>query len=362
MSEFAAKVNDWLLQSRAKPLDAPVAEPIPQETKPNRVPLPKKIIYLIVGVTITFFVLVGVVTTLCVLLLPKQKPVIINGFSNVHGFVGLSSRPDYDGNVLLNTDASAEEQAAYLYRLASTNSKNTPTVVAYNQGLLQLNIFNKPNYIDLDTVIMKNTDSYFKIFYHIINDAPMATMSPDTTSCERWYYEVGMDQMAYQKVFSSSRDETDVPYANWDEADDTYYVEAPIFTQGQYGIFTVTNHTITAETIKDADVTYNEEEGYWDVTCSLNLSNADSVAYSLADIRLGTGDKNAKYTKVTFHYTVWDNGYMRTFFMTEEWSAKVVVKLTFSMDSNFYFSYYEDDCDFDGYKDVVDAKEGMGIE
>ena len=361
MSDFADKVSDWLLQSAAKPLDAPaVAIPAPQADPKAKKSLPKKIIALIVSVTVGFFVLVGVVTTVCLVLLPKHTMHVFHGFSNVHGFVALTEVPeDVDDVIEVDESMSEVEQAAYLYRLASTNAKNYPTVVACNSGAMTLEMFGQFNYIDLDTVIMKDKTTYFKMDYHLINDAPLASLSEGSTSAERWYYEAGMDMMNAQKVYTSVRDEDNVPYATWPEGTAIYTKDVPIFTANQFGIFTVTNHTIALETIKSATVSHNDKEGYWEVHVELDLKNPDSTAYSLADIRSGTGDKKAKYTQVSFNFTVWDCGYMRSVSSIEDWSAKVIVALSFHMETNYYFSYYEGDCDMENYKDLVEAKEQM---
>ena len=358
MTDFNDKVNEWLQQSSAPALDTPVEQEVATLPVKQKKSLPKKIIYLIVGVVVGFFVLVGLVTSLCIVFLPKKGTHNFNGYSNVHGFLALAEAPEVDSVITLDENMSQEEQAAYLYRTASTNLKNAPYLVGYNQGALTLSMFGQYNYIDLDAVIMKNQDTYFKVDYHVINDAPLASLSRDTTSCERWYYQSGMESMAAQKVYSSDRDEAGVPFADWSEPEN-YTKEVPVFTTGQYGIFTVVNHTITADTIKNATVTHNDKGGYWEVTCSLDLSNPASTAYSLADIRTGTGDKKAKYTGVSFIYTVWDSGYMRTFSTREDWNAKVIVSLAFHMDINYYYSYLEEDCDMATYKDFTDAKNAM---
>ena len=361
MSDFADKVNDWLLQSAAKPLDAPaVALPQPAAVARPKRSLPKKIIYLIVGVVVGFFVLVGIVTTVCVLLLPKHNMHVFHGFSNVHGFVALTEPPEDVNDVITVDDKLSQvEQAAYLYRVGSTNAKNAPYLVGCNSGSMTLQMFGQNNYIDLDAVIMKDKTTYFKMDYHLINDAPLASLSQDSTSAERWYYDASMEQMLAQKAYSSVRDEDGVPYATWTDNVSTYTKDVPIYTTKQFGIFTITNHTITAETLRSATVTHNDKEGYWEVVCELDLSNPNSVAYSLADIRTGTGDKKAKYTHVSFEYTVWDCGYLRTMCTREDWSAKVFVALQFHMDLNYYFSYYEGDCDMENYPDFVATRDAL---
>lgn len=288
---------------------------------------------------------------------------------NVHNFKSLAVKPDIKTE-LINLDGfeTPAEKAQYLYNVCSENSKNTPYFTAYNSGLLLMNMGASANYIDIDSVIMKTQSEYFSIIYHIKNSVPildtilggLIEKTADVVTTERMYAKKGDNKLSYQKVKNNARDENGVPHANWEPLlaikDNVSYKTLPIFNSSQTGTYEITKHKITTETIVTAEVKYNEEEGYYTVKATLDPTNPKTVVDSITDIRVGTGDKEANYTLIIAEFSVWDNGYLRSFNLEEKWEANVIITLSFELKTNWLCSYNPADCNLDTYPDAKSTK------
>lgn len=289
------------------------------------------------------------------------------GVENVHNFHSLEVAPVLTDPVKVDLSEykTAKGKTRYLYDLASKNATDTPWYAAYNTGLLYMKMGSSENYMDIDAVTLKSQQEYFNIEYHLKNSVPildsilgeMLASATDVITTERRYVSVNDSYMTYQKVRNNEYDEKGVPKATWDAtiAINTPLIKElpiPTFHSAQEGVYRITNHVITEETASDAEVIYNEEEGYYDVTVTLDHTNPKTYVQSINDIRAGTGDNNAKYNFVKMHFTVWDTGYFRTFSMTEKWSAKVVLSLDFELQTNWKMSYDKRDCNIAQYPDA----------
>ena len=302
---------------------------------------PKKLSLLIVNTLVicSLVVLVVVTSVVCIIFAGGgANEYVDNRIENVHEFIGLAVPPDLNSSQKLDIShlASAREKAAYLYDLCSANATKTPYFTAYNKGLLSLYLGSSGNFIDIDAVTMKTQKEYFNIEYHLKNSVPildsfigpMLAKTTDIITTARRYATDKSSKVIYQKVKNNEYDE---------------------------------NHTITAETISDAEVTYDAKNHFYHVSLTLDPTNPDTIKYSIDDIRAGTGDKNAQYTQIKIDFTVWDTGYFRTFSLVEKWSANLVIALNFQLETNWECSYDERDCQIDTYNDSKIMKQSLGL-
>lgn len=338
---------------------------------------PKKIAKWIVNVMViaSIVIFVVVASTLSYTLVTEQGSYNAKGAVNIHNFKGLCVAPTLtEEKIDLTPYSSAKEQTAFLYAVACQKMTDASYFTAYNSGLLYLKMGSSDNYIDIDEVTMKTQKEYFNIEYHLKNSVPiLETMigsilekATDIVTTERRYASSAGSCTYYQKVKNNNTDDNGVPYATWDGTlgiNDPSVLKKDMtaFHSGQNGLFTLTNHTVLPATILDAEVTYDEENGYYTVSATLDHTSDETVKNSLADIRSGTGDSSASYNLIKLNFTVWDTGYMRTFSMTEKWAAKVVISLNFNLETNWECSYSSTDCNLDKYRDAKSMKDELGF-
>lgn len=103
-----------------------------------------------------------------------------------------------------------------------------------------------------------------------------------------------------------------------------------------YG-YRLTDHDLTEETILEASVTYNEEEGYYTLKLKLDLEKAPEKI-TLPNLKASSGMDNAAYTKLDQTIEIWDNGYPRYFLAEDTWKGMIESELVFS--TTYYFDEY----------------------
>lgn len=285
--------------------------------------------------------------------------------ANAHGFLHLEEKPD-DGQTLNVVLADDEESqialAVALYTAGNESCKNAAYMTAYCNCLNTMNVLDDDNLIDLDIVMMKTQDEYFRIDYRLENDLPMfRTLSTfksalnnslDIILAERSYASAADETLTYEKVRNASIDENGVPYADWSGDYTTEQRALPVFNSNQAETHYFVNHTVTEDTIKSATVEWNED-GYYTVSIVLDVENPDATTTTSAEIRKGSGDTNASYSEVRLGFTIWENGYFRTFDVYEKWSATAIKIFEFktTQEYSWGFSYDAADCDIENYAD-----------
>lgn len=352
---------------------------VAEQYRKEKISKPKRLAKWLVNTLVICSVLVFVISisTVAIVFSGTKTPSYVEfDEKNIHNFVGLEVMPNLTGTNLANVVSSLSsdaEIAEKLYAICSDNIKHAPFFTAYNKGSFFLQIGTSENYIDLDSVIMKSQKEYFSISYRLNNSIPIldsfigaiVSKTADVISTERMYAKAKDKHMLYQKVRNSSRNEKGVPSAKWspiiDIEKDITKKSVPAFNSSQPGQYTLTNHVVNANTIDTVSVDYNEEEKYYSVKLILKHNLPETIKNSLDDIRVGTGDKNASYTKIAIDFTVWENGYLRSLSMEEQWVANVVLTLDFNLKTNWRCSYNPTDCSFDKYPDSKQTKSDFGI-
>lgn len=341
--------------------------------KPKR--LPKLIANAIVVATIASFVVI--LSTLCAVFAgygsdAGPRP---DASDNPHGFVGLEQRPDGGAPIDLTGFDGAKAQAAELYRIGQEKMTDAKRLVAYDRALFALKIGAANNYIDIDAVTLKTQDEYFNIEYHLKNSVPLLdspigaliAKAADIVTTTRTYASASMRTMKFQKVKNNAYGADGVPTAKW--TDETGSYASPIkdlpqinfnSKQKSSGLFRLIKHTVTEETIKTAEVTHDDENGYWSVKASLDASNPETTKDSIEDFRKSARSDRAGYTKIDLSFTVWDNGCLRSMDVSEKCLAKVIISLDFTVESKWKCSYDARDCDFRRYPDAKSAKKALG--
>lgn len=291
---------------------------------------------------------------------------------NRHNFEGLLARPSFSGTV--NSDIPEDETelidyAYNLYALAMANAKSCEEMLAFSNCSTVFSVIGISNYIDLDIVLLKNQDEYFRIDYRLKNNVPFLNIkafakqindSLDLVITERYYATTSMENMAYQKVKNAYTDENNLPYADWTSADYALTEkELPkqVYSSTQEGNFTLVGYTVSPETIKSAVVSHNKKDKYYSVDMIFDCTVPSLTADVINLIRDGSNDPNANYNEMKMTFTVWDNGYLRSLKSYETWSAAALgvsaLKFESSFDYSWMISYNQNDCDMTKCADLI---------
>lgn len=332
----------------------------------------KKPTKILIIVTACVLVVVLAATGVLLYMRGQKTTNYVPAEQNRHGFDGLLLRPSFDGAVESNipTEETALINYAYsLYALAMQNAKNCEEMLAFSNCSTRFSVIGIDNYIDLDIVLLKNQEKFFRIDYRLKNNVPFLNFkafakqindSLELVITERYYADTTMDYMLYQKVRNSNLLENDLPGADWES--DEYPIiakEMPqeVFNSSQEGAFTLVGYTITPETIKTATISHNKRDKYYSVDIVFDCSVPALTENIVGLIRDGSGDPNANYNQMTMNFTIWDNGYLRSLKSYETWSAAAlgVSALTFEsvFDYNWMISYNSKDCDITAYPDFL---------
>ncbi len=299
---------------------------------------------------------------------------------NRHKFNGLLIRPEYSGSVnseIPTEEGALKDYAYYLYALAAENAKNCPQMLAFSNCSTSFSVLKIVNYIDLDIVLIKNQEDFFRIDYRLNNNVPFLKLksfakqindSLDLVITERYYANTSMEKMLYQKVKNAYL-ENNLPKADWELKD--YPItekEMPkeVYSSAQEGAFSLVGYTVKPETIKTAAVSYDKKGKFYTVDIVFDCENPELTEKIIDLIRTGASDPNANYNEMKMTFTVWDNGYLRSLSSYETWSAAALGVSTLAFESvfdyNWMISYSSTDCDLNSYPDYLLMKEQIAAD
>ncbi len=102
-----------------------------------------------------------------------------------------------------------------------------------------------------------------------------------------------------------------------------------------YG-YRLTDQDITLETVTDATVEYNAEEGYYTLVLTLDPQKA-SEAITIHNLKSNVAD--AEYTSMVQTIEIWDNGLPRFFHAVDKWEGTMVISLNAELifDTTYYY-------------------------
>ena len=105
------------------------------------------------------------------------------------------------------------------------------------------------------------------------------------------------------------------------------------------------NYDWTKESILTASVTYNADEGYYEMVVTIDAENEEAIKDGLEVLRAGAGDESAVYTSITETVQIWDNGRYKQFNTYDKWKSPNIHGLHISTSSanDYKTTFYYDD-------------------
>lgn len=252
-----------------------------------------------------------------------------------------------------NDEEAAIAFVAALYNKACENYQKTEDaafLVKSSNLMLGIDV---PGY----RYCVKNGDEYRYLEYSFIDDngdsqgmaflsAIMGVVAADSTRFALAQYTDGtMDKMVARRavvgknaeyVDRTINDDGSVTFdVDWSSATETE-VDKPIYCASQDGAFRHTDHTVNVETITEAKITYNSEEGYY--ICEFTLDpEVAPLERTLASLKANSGMDNAHYTSLKQVMHIWDNGYFKYYMAEDKWKGMMDSVIT------FHTTYYYDE-------------------
>ncbi|MBR2349897.1 MAG: hypothetical protein IKA77_04670 [Clostridia bacterium] len=285
---------------------------------------------------------------------------VLNMFFGKNDTVGESltpfecgERPEGEALALTMPDPADEEAvikfAADLYAIASEKwctAPNAAYMIEYRNTMMGIDVRGNRYQVRngdqeryLEYAFIDNKDPNDGTLQFLIG--LMGAIAGDSTRfAEARYTDASMDYIQSYKFVGTS-DEDAPKRIEKEEGGYTYEVNWEAGKKGtlekhNYG-YRLTDHDITAETIKTAEVAYNAEEGYYTLNLVLDCDLAPA-AITLPNLRASGAGDNAVYTQLIQEITIWDNGYPRSFLAKDKYQGTLAADLEF--DTKYYFEEY----------------------
>lgn len=253
-------------------------------------------------------------------------------------------------------DETAKKQFAYnLYMTANNNFKKLDKAAYYVNSVTTT--------LDIPVVgyryFVKNADALLYLEYSFVLDPIQAFLlgfggKENVQFAERCYTDKSMDYMYAEKTLEPTFSITDgnILYeANWGDLYYTKQKPKPIYYAEQEGVFEYTDQTITPETIKTVQITYNDQEGYYRLELDLDVANPATTAKTLPNLRENSGAPDARYNSMKEIIEIWDNGYFKYFLSEDNWSGKRgIMNLSSNIRFETDFLYNDEALSFSSYQ------------
>lgn len=344
----------------------------------------KKALHVIFSI-IKVLVVIALIAMIAVLILfPPESD---NGGDEITSFnLGEPLKPEFSDTLTFDkgylpdaNDTQAKiEFATELYEKACLNYKNAPQCLYAVDCKTEMTIM--PGFLNMKMNVngyryqLKTDTEYYYTEYSV---APggignlMQTLNlktEDTMFAIRSYTNSDMDYLYTEKSLSpqfitdEETGELEI-VRDWSEGNMVTGYEnqkaQPIYNKNQVGTYYQTDQTINVNTIISADITYNEEEGFYTLVLTLDVNNPETTQNSIGNLRAGAGE-SANYDSMVETIEIWDNGYFRTFLSVDEWSAGAAMSSLLTYATTFYY----DDAhmvtstymDFDEIKSIATTK------
>lgn len=245
-----------------------------------------------------------------------------------------------------NNEAEVKEFAAALYAVAAELYCTAPNVsyqTTYSNTMMGVPVVGQRYNV-------RNGDKNYYTEYSFIegDTGILGTIvgmagGDNTRFAEARYTDGTMDYTASYKMAVQS--EKDAPSYVIDENGNRVYnvkwedAKVSHLAKNDYG-YRLTDHDITAETILEASVEYNQEEGYYTLNLKLDLEKAPALI-TLPNLKESSDMADAHYTVLDQKIEIWDNGYPRYFHAFDVWKGTMVINMESELD--FRTTYYFDD-------------------
>lgn len=274
---------------------------------------------------------------------PKEPDIIMTAFAP-------GERPEGEKLDLIMPDAENEtavkEFVAELYAIAAEKYCTAPNVAyqtTYSNTMMGVPVTGQRYNV-------RNGDKNYYTEYSFIEGdtgilgAIVGMAGGDNTRfAEARYTDGSMDYTSSYKMAVKS--ESNAPTYVMDENGNRIYdvvwdlAVAKELEKHDYG-YRLTDHDITVDTILEASVEYNEEEGYYTLNLKLDLEKAPALI-TLPNLKASSGMADAHYTVLDQKIEIWDNGYPRYFHAFDIWEGTMVIHMSSELD--FRTTYYFDD-------------------
>lgn len=242
--------------------------------------------------------------------------------------------------------------AIQLINIANANLKNDDSVayaVNTNTEVMNVPTGGIRYYI-------KNGNEFFNADYFYVPQGGIASAfakaaSPEYTNYGyRIYYNLdlnmGYEQKAKELSFERTRKGYLVFGVDWS---DLYFEnkieDIPAEFSTSEKPYRYYNYDWTEESLLSANVTYNAQDGYYEIIAHIDCDNEDAIKDGLKVLKEGAGDKDAVYTSITETVQIWDNGRYKQFNTYDEWHSPHIHGMRISADSanDYKTTFYYDD-------------------
>lgn len=308
----------------------------------------QKLIAALSAVVVIAILVVGIIAPML-----STKEVVMTAFQP-------GAKPEGEKLNLTMPDADDQEAiiafAVELYEIASEKyctAENAAYMVTFSNTMLGVPVTGQ-------RYDVRNGDKeYYTEFSFIEGDtgflgAIMGAVAPDSTRfAEVRYTDASMDYINSYKMYTTS-DKGAPSYTKDEKGNFVYDVDWSTAATAQkpkhdYG-YRLTEQDITLETVTEAKVSYNEEEGYYTLELTLDPVKA-SEAITIHNLKANMED--AEYTAMVQKIEIWDNGYPRYFHALDTWEGMGgFMESVLDFRTTYYFEEYW--CDINNYQFMVE--------
>ena len=259
----------------------------------------------------------------------------------------------------ITEDQAVKEAACYLYHLANDNTQNVNFFASISEGKGIADVTHDNSGLRGN---MEVRDYYFKDGVAKYFETMGVVMSGENISdgsdsgllgfvrgilnyAERNYTADG-------KTFYKQRDKVvdentiknfappKTNYINWDKAKKGKKFNATDWKTEdkiRYHFYEIDNADIQAKYLKNAKVTHNKKEGFYEVYYEV-IPTSPALELGRQSLRKSTGADNLDYVYQKVSFSVWEDGVFRMYSTDNSWKAKI---LTFTGASkNHYYRYF----------------------
>ncbi len=259
----------------------------------------------------------------------------------------------------MDDKAAVIEFAVSLYEIASEKyctTENVAYMVQYKNEMIMGGL--TIPVIGQRYDVRNGDKEYYTEFSFVVSEDEMlggiaSLASPRSTRfAEARYTDSTMDYTQSLKTFNANANKAptytldDSGIYSYDVAWGGDTTELTEMAKHDYG-YRLTEQDITRETVTDATVAYNEEEGYYTLVLTLDPVKA-SEAITIHNLRSNV--ENAYYTSMVQTIEIWDNGLPRSFHAVDGWEGSMVIKLASILDFRTSYYYSEDYVNIENYQ------------
>ena len=260
---------------------------------------------------------------------------------------------------------AVKESACYLYHLANTNAQLLDFFAYISEGNGHADVTSnglslRGNMEVRDYFFKDNAKKYFETIGVVMSGENLSDGKDITTLlgavrlilnyAERNYTQDGVTFYKQRKSGADVVDENTIKdfnppstdYVNWDKIKKTakfdkksWYEEDKIRNHH----YEIDNADIKPEYLKNAQVTHNKKEGFYEVYYEV-IPTSPALELGRQSLRKSTGSKNLDYVYQKVSFSVWEDGVFRMYSTDNSWKADIAIFKGVSQNKySRYFTY-----------------------